>query len=66
MNARDLSKSGGTIDLRAVAFDCVKKSSEQQLKLPRVILPRFERRLRRRNRSWGEVSEGGQSPPPSN
>ena len=26
--------------------------------------PRFERRLRRRNRSWGEVSEGGRSPPP--
>jgi hypothetical protein len=25
----------------------------------------FERRLRRRNDSWGEVSEGGRSPPPS-
>src|SRR5207249_10271920 len=26
---------------------------------------RFEGRLYRRNRSWGEVSEGGRSPPPS-
>src|SRR6266498_5760084 len=26
----------------------------------------FERRLCRRNESWGEVSEGGRSPPPRN
>src|SRR2546422_6260667 len=26
--------------------------------------PPFERRLRRRNLSWGEVPEGGQRPPP--
>src|SRR5215467_8573350 len=25
----------------------------------------FERRLRRRNHSWGEASEGGQRPPPN-
>jgi hypothetical protein len=66
MNAQDLSKSRDMIDVRAAGFDCVKESSERPLKLPRVILPRFERRLCRRNRSWGKVSEGGQSPPPSN
>src|SRR6266542_4505220 len=27
--------------------------------------PRLERRLCRRNDSWGEASEGGRSPPPS-
>src|SRR2546430_12293417 len=29
-----------------------------------VALRSFERRLRRRNLSWGEVPEGGQRPPP--
>src|SRR5438128_162230 len=31
----------------------------------RVRVTASERRLCRRNRSWGEVSEGGRSPPPS-